>query len=794
MWVALKLFGTQLRSPILLLLIAAVAISVVLGEQIDAGIILVIIVISATLGFWQERRAGRAIEKLAAMVHTTASVLREGKAIAVPLEHVIPGDVVLLAAGDTVPGDCRLIDATDLHIDEAPLTGESFPVEKQSDKVAPDAVLSRRTNCLFLGSHVVSGQGKALVVKVGRETVFGQISDRLRQRHPETEFERGVRRFGYLLMEITLFLVLAIFAINVFFHRPVVEALLFSLALAVGMTPQLLPAIISINLARGAQELSKAQVIVKHLPSIENFGSMDVLCSDKTGTLTEGLVRLQQAADSEGNDNPHVLELAFLNAFFETGFTNPIDKAIREHQTFDTSHSRKLDEVPYDFLRKRLSVLVEHDGKVLLITKGAVANVLHVCSQVEQRDGSLVSMTAASSRIEQLYREYSGRGYRTLGVAYRRLDASQTITREDERNMIFAGFLILSDPLKAGIDQTIRDLADLGVRLKLVTGDNVLVATQVSQQIGLTNAPPLTGSQMHVLSDDALRQAVGHTDVFAEIEPNQKERLILALKHAGHVVGYLGDGINDASALHAADVGISVDSAVDVAREAADIVLLKSDLNVLLGGVRGGRLTFANTLKYVFMATSANFGNMFSMAGASLFLPFLPLLPKQVLLLNLLTDLPEMTIAGDNVDPEAVEMPRRWDIQFIRRFMLVFGLLSSVFDALTFAALILILRADEAMFRTGWFVESLISACLIVLVLRTRRPFFRSRPGSWLLGTSLAVIAGSVILSLSPLAPLFGFVPLGVKAWALILGIVGLFVLSTEVAKRQFYASPPMRS
>ena len=554
-------------------------------------------------------------------------------------------------------------------------------------------------------------------------------------------------------MEVTLVLVVAIFAINVYLARPVLDAFLFSLALAVGLTPQLLPAIISVNLAHGAKRMAQAKVIVKRLASIENFGSMNVICSDKTGTLTEGSVRVQSALDVEGAPSDQVLLYAYLNACYETGFTNPIDEAIRTHRPFDLSGYRKADEIPYDFLRKRLSILVAHDETHLMVTKGALANVLAICTSVDTGGGTLVDIAARRSRIQQHFEAFSHQGYRTLGVAYKPMGAESRISKDHEVGLTFLGFLVLFDPPKPNILETIVRLKHLGVSLKVITGDNHLVAAHVSQQMGLSPTPIITGPDLRELSDEALLTRVVDTDVFAEIEPNQKERIILALRKAGHVVGYLGDGINDASALHAADVGISVESAVDVAKEAADIVLLEKDLGVLVQGVREGRRTFANTLKYVFMATSANFGNMFSMAGVSLFLPFLPLLPKQILLTNLLTDVPEMAIATDTVDHEWVDSPRRWDIKAIRQFMMTFGLVSSVFDYLTFGALLFLLHATPEQFRTGWFLESVISASLIVLVIRSRKPFFKSRPSPYLLTATLLVM---VVTLMVPLTSIWG--------------------------------------
>jgi Mg2+-importing ATPase len=642
-----------------------------------------------------------------------------------------------------------------------------------------------------MGTHVVSGSARALVVRTGTETEFGQVSGRLRLRPPETEFERGVRQFGYLLLEVTLGLVIVIFAINVYFARPVLDAFIFSLALAVGLTPQLLPAIISINLAHGAKRLAVGKVIVRRLASIENFGSMNVLCSDKTGTLTEGVVRVRSALDVEGEESETVLRHAYLNACFETGFVNPIDAAIRSHRQFDLSGYQKVGELPYDFLRKRLSILVSQGDQHLLVTKGALENVLAVCSFAETARGGKVDIHSVSPEIERRFADFSGQGFRTLGVAVRELASASQVTPNEESEMTFLGFLVLFDPPRAGIVDTVTHLNHLGVALKMITGDNRLVAAHTSQQVGLLGTRLLTGPELRQMSDGALLHQVNDVHVFAEIEPNQKERLILALKKAGNVVGYMGDGINDASALHAADVGISVDGAVDVAREAADIVLLEKDLEVLVQGVREGRATFANTLKYVFMATSANFGNMFSMAGASLFLAFLPLLPKQILFTNLLTDLPEMTIATDSVDREMVEEPRRWNIRFIRNFMLTFGLVSSVFDYLTFGLLLWVLHATVDQFRTGWFLESVISASLIVLVIRTRKPFFRSRPGKLLLLATLLVIGATLILPYSPLARVLGFVPV---PWTFLLALavmMALYIAAAEVAKSVFYRYQP---
>jgi Mg2+-importing ATPase len=587
-------------------------------------------------------------------------------------------------------------------------------------------------------------------------------------------------------MEVTLILVILIFAVNVYLTKPVIDSFLFALALAVGLTPQLLPAIISVNLAHGARRMAEQKVIVKQLASIENFGSMNVLCSDKTGTLTEGTVHVHAILDLSSNVNDKLARYAYLNSFYETGFSNPIDDAIRQYQKFDLKKCEKLAEVPYDFYRKCLSLLLKDQGETILVTKGALTNILAICSQAEMSDGSLVAIEQESTFIMDRYEEFSRKGFRTLGLAYKLMPNQTELDKTDEFDLCFLGFLVFFDPPKTGCSQTIQQLNTLGVTLKIITGDNRLVAKTVSKQLGIAEHELLTGSEIREMSESALINQVAEVNLFAEIEPNQKERIILALKKAGFVVGYIGDGINDVSALHAADVGISVDSAADVAKETAQIVLLEKDLGVLVQGVREGRITFANTLKYVFMATSSNFGNMFSMAGASLFLPFLPLLPKQILLTNLLTDFPEMTIASDNVDTQMVAQPRRWDIKFIRKFMITFGFVSSLFDFMTFGLLIA-LDVSAEQFRTAWFLESVVSASLIVFVVRSSSSFFKTRPGDYLIATTLMVVAITLSLLFTPIAPIVGFVPLPLSLIGLLLMIVMFYLSIAEIAKHIFY-------
>ncbi len=794
-WPAL-LFN-QFKSPIVLILLFATLVSAVLQDWVDAAIILAIVGGSAALSFSQEYSAGNAAEKLRSQIRIKTTVLRDGTAGQVPAEEVVPGDVVLLSAGNLIPADGIVLEARDFFVSQAALTGETFPVEKQPGVVPANASLAERTNAVFMGASVRSGTARAVIVRTGSETAFGQIARRLQLRPPETEFEAGIRRLGYLLSETTLLLVLAVFAVNVFFRKPVVDSLLFSLALAVGLTPQLLPAIININLARGSQRMAAAGVIVRRLNAIENFGSMDVLCTDKTGTLTEGVVRLDGALDTAGQPSPRVLLLASLNAHFQTGLANPLDEAILAAAPPELSGIAKVDEIPYDFVRKRLSVVVDegHGAAPLMITKGALEGVLGACTDLEDGAARAPLDEARRSALLARYAAWSGQGYRVLGIATVRCQTPEhpcAYTRDDERAMTFAGFLLFFDPPKAGVQQTVADLAGLGVQLKIITGDNHLVAIHTAETIGLPVTGVLTGAEINDMRDDALWQTAERTNLFCEVDPNEKERIILALRKTRHVVGYMGDGINDAPALHAADVGISVDTAVDVAKEAADFVLLRNDLSVLREGILQGRRTFANTLKYVFMATSANFGNMFSVAGASLFLPFLPMLPKQILLINFLTDLPEMTIAGDNVDEEFIRQPRRWDIGFIRRFMLTFGPLSSLFDFMTFGALLWLARGDparETLFHTGWFIESILSASLVVFVLRTRRSLLRSRPSRAMLVMTALVAVLVIGLPYTPLAGLLGFKPLAPTFLVAVAGIVVAYLVSAEAVKAWFYRS-----
>lgn len=790
---AFGLLISQFKSPLVLILIFASIISAFVGEWTDAAIVLAVVIGSTTLGFVQEYRAGNAVEKLRSQVTIKANILRNGKPQILPSEQVVPGDIVLLSAGSLIPADGIVLETKDFFVNQAVLTGETFPTEKSPGIVPVKASLAERINCVFMGTSVRSGTARVLITQTGKASVFGQIADKLNLRPSQTEFERGIQRFGNLLTRVMLVMVVIVLAINIFLHKPPIDSLLFALALAVGLAPELLPAIISITLAHGAQQMAKRGVIVRRLNSIENFGSMDVLCTDKTGTLTQGVVHLDGALDPDGQPSKTVLYFSYLNSQYQTGMNNPLDDAIgtyAKEAKLEIGSELKVDEIPYDFVRKCLSVVTDNaKGKRTLITKGALENILNICSRVQVGDKIETLDSKIRKDIEQRYSDWSEKGYRVLGIATKPVEIrTDSYTRAEEKDLCFIGFLLFFDPPKTDVQQTIIDLNNRGVQLKIITGDNEKVARHVAEAVHLPVNRLMTGAELNDMSDDALWHAAERTTIFAEVDPNQKERIILALRKTKHVVGYMGDGINDAPALHAADVGISVDTAVDVAKEAADFVLLKQDLGILKEGIDVGRVTFANSLKYILTTISANFGNMFSMAVVSLYLPFLPLLASQILLNNFLSDIPGTAIASDNVDPEWVSKPRRWDTAFIRRYMILFGLVSSIFDILTFAALLFIFHATAEEFHTGWFLESLLTELVIALVVRTRRVFFRSKPGKLLLVSTLIIIGIALALPYLPFNALFGFIPLPAPLLLTIIGFTIAYVLVVEIAKKYFYS------
>jgi P-type Mg2+ transporter len=789
-WLALEFLG-RLRSPLVLLLLAACIVSAAMGDATSAIVIAVIVIGSVTLDFVQERRAVDAAERLRQSVALQADVVRDGVDVRIPAAQLVPGDVVRLAAGDLVPADGRVLAARDFFVRQAMLTGEAYPVEKTAgDLAGADGDLSAATNGVFMGSSVLSGSATLLVCRTGRASVLGEVSDTLRQPSPPTAFERGTRNFGELVVKLTAGLVLFVTFALLFAHRPLAQTFLFAVALAVGLTPELLPMIVSVTLARGAMRMAQRKVVVKHLPAIQNMGSMDVLCTDKTGTLTEASIRLERQIDIDGCDSPRVLQLAWLNSHFESGLRSPLDEAILAQPYGDASGWTKVDEVPFGFERRRVSVLVEKGTERLLVVKGAPEDMLALCSQRESMGpdascsiGALdaTGRAAALARFDALSRD----GFRVLAVAWRHVAISHDHARvDDERQLVFCGFAVFLDPPKAGAAQALAQLRALHVHVKVVTGDNEGVTRHVCAQVGLPVHHLLTGAQIDQLDDGALAVQAQKASAFCRVSPAQKSRVLRALKSRGHVVGFIGDGINDAPSLHEADVGISVDTAVDVAKEAADMILLERDLAVLHDGVVEGRRTFANVMKYIMMATSSNFGNMLSMAAASVLLPFLPMLPAQILLNNLLYDASQSAIPFDGVDPAELQRPHDWDARFIRRFTLIFGTLSSLFDFATFAILRLGFHAEAASFRTGWFLESMATQVLVIFVLRTRAAPWRSRPRPQLVFAATAALVVAIALPFTPLAGMLGFVT---PPWLLLLAIAGvaaLYLACVAIAKR----------
>jgi len=785
-------FLFHFRSPLIIILLFAAVISGIVGEPAHVGIILTIVLVSVILDFYQENKAGKAAELLKEKVTTTATVLRDNVKQEIKLSEIVPGDIIYLSAGDIAPADARIITAKDLFMNQSALTGESFPVEKTPTPVGGKASITEWSNYLFMGTSVVSGTATAVVVKTGSSTEYGKIAKRLVEKVPETEFERGIRSFGFLIMQVTFLLVIFVFFINALNKGDVLQSLLFSVAIAVGLTPELLPMIITVNLSRGAIAMSKKGVIVKRLSSIENFGSMNVLCTDKTGTLTENRIKLVLHVDVEGNDNEKVLQYSFLNSHFQTGLKSPLDDAILAHEEVETSGFQKVDEVPFDFVRRRVSVVVEQKRERFFIAKGAPEEIFKVCSFYELA-GLIYDITEESrKKIEQKYYDLSSEGFRVLGVSYRKLKQEKAVySVNDENGMVFLGLVAFLDPPKETAKQSIQLLSKAGVELKILTGDNELVTRKTCEELGFEVKGVVLGNELLQMHDDALAGVVEEANVFARVTPAQKDRIITLLKSNGHVVGFMGDGINDAPSLKTSDVGVSVDNAVDVAKESADIILLKNDLTVLGEGVLEGRRTFGNTMKYVMMGVSSNFGNMFSVAGASVFLTFLPMLPVQILLNNLLYDVSQSTITTDTVDDEYVEKPKRWDITFIRRFMLALGPVSSLFDFLTFFIMLVVFSTAEhpiQLFQTAWFLESLCTQTLVIFVIRTRRsPFYKSKPGKFLVLSCLSIVGFALIMPFTPIGPIFGFVAPPPLFFAILSLLLIAYLVLAQIVKNWFY-------
>ena len=769
----------------MLLLIGAVILSAFLGDTSDVVIIIFIVLSTGLLSFFQERNAGRVVEKLQSMIALKSSVIRNGGVQEIVNSLIVSGDVVSFNAGDMVPADCMLIESNELFVNEASLTGESYPIAKEAGVLDEKTELNKRSNCLWEGTNIVSGTAKALVIVTGNKTIFGSIVQSVSQ-NVETSFEKGIKDFGFFLMKITLVLAVFILTVNLLNHKSVIESALFALALAVGMAPELLPAITTIAMSAGAKRMLAKKVIVKKLSSIQNLGEVNLLCTDKTGTITEGTINVQGIVDNTGKENEYVKTLAFWNANFQLGYANPIDEALKKIGILDKTPPKKLGEIPYDFIRKRLSIAVDTGTEKLLICKGAFSQVTDICTQIRLADDNINNYPEYQEAIEKQYEEYGIKGTRVIAVCYKAI-MQNAIKKEDEIEMIFAGFVLLEDPVKAGIIDTINELKKLQVGLKIITGDNKNVAKSIGISIGIDSPAVITGKELFNVSQLALEQKVKEVHIFAEIEPQQKGRIIAALRKT-FTVAYMGDGINDVSAINVADVGISVENAVDVAKEAADFVLMEKDLSVLLDGIKEGRKTFSNTLKYIFINTGSTFGNMFSVAIASLILPFLPMLPKQILLTNFITDFPYLTIASDNVDEEQLDKPGKWDLKFIRNYMLFFGIHSSVFDVLTFLTLLYVLKVKQGAFQSGWFIESILTELFILFIIRTHKNFFKSKPGKYLFILSIIGFIFTIALPYIPFIAIeVGLVPLPLFQVGSMLIIVLFYIITADLLKVWFF-------
>jgi Mg2+-importing ATPase len=781
-YVAWRQLLAQASSPLIVVLLLASAVSAAVGELVNATVIAAMVSLGVALSFFQTHRSQLATERLRAMVASTAAVLRDGAWTDVPHRELVVGDVIRLNAGDLVPADARLLSERELHVQEAVLTGESVPVEKATAPSPEGTSALERADLVFCGTSVVSGVAIAVIERTGPATELGRIAAHLATRAPDTDFERGTRQFGFLIMRMVFFLVLFVLLVNIAQHRDPLESLLFAIALAVGLTPEYLPMIMSVTLARGAVHMAKRGVIVKQLASIQNLGSMDILCADKTNTITSGLLRLERAVDIEGRASDDVSRYGALNSAHQTGIEGPLDAAILAATSVDPSFG-KVDEVPFDFSRRRLSVVVERDAVRSLVTKGAPESVLEICATYVAGGRTSPFDAAARARADELYRRLSAEGYRVLAVAHREIPSQLAYGIEDERDCVLDGFLAFIDPPLEDVADVLDALRRDGIELKVLSGDNDLVVRHVCSAVGIESRRIVLGPEIDATDDVALGPLAERTRVFARVSPEQKDRIILALKRRGHVVGFLGDGVNDAPSLHSADVGISVMGGVDVAKEAAAVILREAGLDVLHEGVVAGRRAFGNVMKYLLMGTSSSFGNMLSMAASSLFLPFLPMLPRQILLNDFLYDLAQVTIPTDNVDESYVRSPRHWDIALVRDFMFVMGPLSSLYDLVTFGALLWIFQASAPLFQTGWFVESLATQTLVLFVIRTAGNPLQSRPSIPLASTTVLVVLVGSVLPFTPIAGALGFVPLPLPYYAFVAVVVATYLVLANAVK-----------
>jgi len=782
-------FLSHFTNPMILILLFAAGISALIGERTNAAIIGIIVLFGVLLDFYQEYSADKALKRLIDSVKTTATALRDGRREEIRASELVAGDVILLSSGDMVPADARIIEAKDFFVNQSAMTGESLPCEKTEARISNAGhSINAMDNIVFSGTNVISGSATAAIIKTGKDTEFGKISAKLAQAPIRSEFENGIDNFGMFILKLTFFLVTFIFLFNSLAKRDYFESFMFAIAIAVGLTPELLPMIMSTTMIAGSKKMEKKGVIVKKLSAIPNFGSMDILCTDKTGTLTENRIELVKYTDYAGKHDKRVLLLAYLNSSFQTGIRNPLDEAVLDFRDVDIKKYKKIDEVPYDFFRKRMSIVANKAKGCVLITKGAPEEIFKLCDHCAVGPRRAPFDEKTRNRAMQVYRELSSEGYRVLAVAEKKVKRKSVYSKEDEADMDLAGFVSFLDPPKRDVKSVIKELQELGVEIKVITGDNELVTKKICDEVGLEIKGILLGEEIGRLADNALRARARNATIFAKFSPADKSRLITALRSGGDVVGYLGDGVNDAPALRAADVSISVNTAVDAAKESADFVLTKKSLHDLKEGIIDGRKTFGNTMKYVMMSLSSNFGNMFSATGAILFLPFLPMLPVQILLNNLIYDISQTAIPTDEVDKEWVQKPKRWDMKFVREFMYVFGPLSSLFDFITFFVLFYVLKASAPMFQTGWFIESLATQTLVIHIIRTKNtPFVDSTPSRLLLFGSIICLAFGITVPYTSLGAVFGFTPLPMGILGILAAIVAAYLFAVEIVKKWFY-------
>ncbi len=783
-WLLLEKF----KSPLPLILIGASILSYFLGERSNALIILLMVAVSGVIDFVNSFHSEKAVEQLESTVATTVTVCRDGRDVTLPHRLIVPGDIVRLDAGDVVPADVFIREAKDLYINESAITGESFPVNKRSGMTIPEKVIATEPTIALMGTSVVTGYALVEVIQTGPQTEYGRIAEHLQRQKPETDFERGIKSFSFFIMRITFFMVIVVFFANAMFGRGILESFLFAVAIAIGLTPELLPVIMSVSLARGSVDMAKKSVIVKKLIAIQNLGSMDVLCTDKTGTLTENKIILVKWSDAHGRESLEVLKTAYIASSLHAGIINPLDEAVKAAKQFPLSMVRKIDEIPFDFSRKRSSIVIADGKQAQLITRGSPDTVFTACSSIRLGRKSIAFDDAERRKASQLFDDLSNDGYRVLALAQKSVSANMRYSKADEREMTLIGYMAFLDPPKAGVASAIQELEALGVKVKVITGDHEILARRICQEVGVPISGILTGDTVRSLTDDQLSHEVEKTTIFARIGPEQKERIVRILKGNRHVVGFLGDGINDAPALKMADVSISVNNAVSVAKESADIILLKKSLEVLRDGVLEGRKTFRNTMKYILMGLSSNFGNVFSMSAASFFLPFLPMLPAQVLLNNFMYDISQLSLSTDSVDESDLKRPIHWDFKAVRKYMVTFGLVSSGFDFITFFMLFAVFRLSTGQFQTSWFMESLATQAMVILIIRSRKiPFLQSQPGFLLLLNVILVVGIGWLLPYLPIAQYFHFVPLPGNVIGILLLITLFYLIAIELTKRLFY-------